>query len=311
MPTLQKTHTEYYFDLPASIYYRTETPVSIRDLVDSLLSAEKITTRLPKLLIGLTGVEILRTELLVNEIQSGSIWEDFAIRTVFGSEEQMLLFADKIHEWAGDDPMSAGLAVVGSLILGGLVVYGAYKAKAFISGDSSKAANNVEIKNNTIISIGAEKFDMSPDDLVNLIQSSVGSSKAMAKEAVGVIKPAKLDPGASISFGGKGLDMPTLDHETIKKIPSDINIDPPKTSKEYFDVDLDVRGINRDGDNGWEALMPPIITRRVKLSFADGISHEDIDGKFEFRADVIVHYTPQGKGRIPTPCEIELVSLVE
>lgn len=248
----------------------------------------------------------LSTVLLVNEIQAGSIWEDFFVSVVFKNKEEMLKFGEYINSLAKENP----LETIGSVLIGSVIAFGIYKAIAWAKGDTSKDSYNVEIKDNTIIQIGSDVVNKSPEQFVKLIQASIGAPKSVAKEAVGVIKPAK-EENAEIAFGGKDLDSPYLSSELIKSAPSSINIESELSSQILYDVTLDVRKINRDGDNGWEAVMPPRITRRVKLSFGEDISHEDIDGKFEFRADVEIFYKPQGKDKIPTPFEIHLIRLVE
>ncbi|MGF6149017.1 Uncharacterised protein [Kingella potus] len=297
---------EHIYQLPASLYFRTDRPVQIGELVTSLQSLEKITARMPKLLGTIANVQVLRTELLVNEIQAGSIWEDFIVSVVFGNEEEMIKFSKYMNGVLREHPVE-----IGSILIGGMLVFGIYKAIAWAKGDSSKDANHIEIKNNTIIQIGAETVEKSPEQFVEIIKSTVGAHKSIAKEAVNVIAPAKKEKGSSISFGGKNEDLPTLDAGLIESVPGSLNIDPESSSRDFYDIDLNIRKLNRDGDTGWEALMPPHITRRLKLTFADGISHEDIDGKFEFRADVKVFYKPQGRSRTLTPYEIMLISLVE
>ena len=297
---------EYVYSLPVNLYFRTTTPIKIDELIVSLQSLEKLTARMPKMLGTLSGVNVLRTELLVNEIQAGSIWEDFFVAVVFKNKDEMIEFGKYINTLAKENP----LETIGSVLIGSVIAFGIYKAIAWAKGDTSKNSYNVEIKDNTIIQIGSDVVNKSPEQFVKLIQASIGAPKSVAKEAVGVIKPAK-EENAEIAFGGKDLDSPCLSSEFIKSAPSSINIESELSSQTLYDVTLDVRKINRDGDNGWEAVMPPRITRRVKLSFGEGISHEDIDGKFEFRADVEIFYKPQGKDKIPTPFEIHLIRLVE
>lgn len=299
-------YPEYDYQLPVHIYFRTSTPVKIDELIVSLQSLEKLTVRMPKLLGTLAGVKVLRTELLVNEIQTGSIWEDFAVNVIFGSKEEMEKFAKYINTLIKEHPMEA----IGSVLVGGLIVFGLYKAIAYVRGNTAKDAYNIEIKDNNIIQIGSDVVNQSPEQFVEIIQTAIGSKKSVAKEAIGVIAPAKSE-NVPISFGGKEMDAPSIESDVIKSAPSSINIDPEPSSQLLYDVNLDVRKINRDGNSGWEAVMPPRITRRVKLSFGDDISHEDIDGKFEFRADVEVFYRPQGKEKMPAPCEILLLKLVD
>jgi|GEM_PF-2347103 len=297
---------EHIYHLPVKIYFQTSEPIDIAELVESLQSLNKLTARMPKMLGKLSGTEISKTGLLVQEIQAGSIWEDFLVAIVFKNEAEMIKFGQYINQLAKEHP----LETIGSVLVGGLVVFGLYKAIAWAKGDTSKSSYHLEIKDSTIIQIGSDVVKKSPEQLTSLIQASIGSPKSLAKEAVGVVKPAKAE-NAAISFGGKSTDTPAINADLIRESPSSVNIDLEKTSYPLYDVNLDVRKINRDDDKGWEAVMLPRITRRVKLTFGEDISHLDIDGKFEFRADVEVFYKPQGKNQNPTPCEIRLIRLVE
>lgn len=310
MAALKKKNEEFYFDIPAVIYYRTPNPVPIRELVDSLTAVEKITWRLPKLLTLLGNQKVIKTELLVNEIQSGSLWEDFVIRAFFGSLAEMMAFADIFNDWIN----GAGVmepSILGGALLGAVVTYGAIKAKAIWQGKTAKNANHIEIKNNVVIAASAEQLGVTAEAFSDILQQSLGASRALANESIAVIKPARQKGASGISFGGKGTNIPELSSSEIRGIPVELDNEDRLTQRQHFDVDLDIRRINRDGEQGWEAVMPPHITRRLPLRFGEGVSYLDLDGKYEVRADVIVHLKPAGKSGVPTPFEIELIGLVE
>lgn len=65
--------SEFTFTTRHQVYYSTREAVPVADIVDALLGLDRLVKMTPKALSALTGVEILKAEVFVEEIESGSL----------------------------------------------------------------------------------------------------------------------------------------------------------------------------------------------------------------------------------------------
>lgn len=292
-------------DLSHRFHYSNREPVPIADVASSLVALERILLRVPKVLTLVTGVQIDGVEIYIEDIRSGSLIEDIAIRLLFKDQDGMNAFLDKIREGVGQRKVIRNV-LVGSAIMG-VLGYGLYSATKATS--TPAAAQSVQISNNVIINIGAEQAGMKPEQLQSIIEAAVSDKKANARDAIEFVKPAKLDPAATISMEGK--TVLAIPNETIKVVPSSLILDDSPTEKAYLDVDLQIRATNLDSrSSGWAALIPGLVDRRVKLVLAEGVDARQVAGRFGVRADIILHSRAQGASKEIKPYQITITRLV-
>ena len=123
-----------------------------------------------------------------------------------------------------------------------------------------------------------------------------------------VLKPARLDPEASLRFDGN--DALQISPEAIKATPAMLEVEADETSERLLDVDLQIRATNLDHPTrGWAALIPGRVDRRVRMELDDGVSPRDVAGRFQVRADATVHYKrpPSGKKYVPAIIQVHRV----
>lgn len=300
---------EYALFVEHEVKYTNENPVPVRDVVAALLALEKISgTYLPRTLNALVGVEVKRAEILVEGIEHGSLIEKVLVKLVFGDEEHMNEFLDKIRDGQIMDALRAlsggnrvNIPRVG-VLLGVLVALGVGYALVSKDGDTHPAVN--------VIIIGAESYERSPEAFVDIVNAAVGhDKKKLAQNAADFIAPAKADPkGAVVLDGNSKL---SFDHKIVQAMPRQVSPEPYESQTEYKDVDLEIRASDRDkSSTGWAGVVRDLFDRRVKLVLAPAVSAHDLANKFHVRADVIVVSRPDPKGNTLQPVQIYVERII-
>ncbi|WP_141113224.1 hypothetical protein [Chromobacterium haemolyticum] len=299
-------NSAFCLEVSHRVYYSNEGPVPIPEIASSLLALERILHRLPRVLSEVTSVPVQGLEVYIEDIKAGSLLEDVALKIFFKDQQELDAFLGKIREKLGTNKVARN-TLIGALILS-IIGYGLYLG-ATATG-SSKAATTINVHNNVIINIGAEQANMAPEQLAKIIESAVTDKKANAKDAIEFVRPAKRDASATITVEDQALLV--MPKEVIQQSPSSLEIEEHPVEQEHKDVDLNIRATNLDSQSqGWAALIPGLIDKRIKLVLADGVDPKQVAGKFRIRANVLVHSKPQGKKKEMQPYQITLLALVE
>lgn len=282
------------------VKYTNAEAIPVRDVVTALLALERISSQfLPRTLNALAGVEVKHAELLVEGFEHGSLKEKVLIKLVFGDEAKLNDFLEKLHEGRVREAwqMLPGghkvkLAIVGTTVAVLLAVGTMYVLKP--------AAPAVDI---TIIQVGAEAYNKSPDQVVEIVRAAVGvDSKKLAQETAHFMAPAKNDPAGTIVLDGNA--KLTIPADTVRAMPREVAADPYESTIEYKDVDLEIRASDRDSSaRGWAGVVRDLFDRRVKLVLADGIEAHSLANRFHVRADVVVTSRPDKAGKL-VPAQI-------
>lgn len=298
--------SEFVLEIAHRVHYSNRDPIPIAEIASSLVALEKIIQRSRLTMSAITNIPVDRIDVYVQDIKSGSLTDDLIVLLTFGSKENMEAFLKKIHGTLEKHKVVKN-ALLGAIFMG-VAGYGVYSAvKAMGSADEAHA---VSVSNNVIINIAATESGIAPAQIEKIIAATISDKKANAHDAIEFVKPAKRDPSASISFDDSAALSITTD--TIAKTPTSLKIDAASTDKFIPDVDLQIRATNLDSnDTGWAGLIPPLVTKRLRLVLGDGIAPKDVAGKFIVRADVIVHLKPQGEKKSLKPYQITLVRIIE
>ena len=292
--------------LSHEIYYSNKNEIPIREVVESLLALERIIKRTPAVLSALTEISIDGVEVYVDELQSGSLFEKIAINLFFKDEADLDAFLAKIREKLGEHKVARNVligAIIASLLGTGLF----YAAKSM----NPQGVPSIQANNNIILNIGADEARLPRESLQAIIEAAVGPyKKELARDAVKVIKPAQSDTSARIVMDGN--EMLVMTPEVIKATPPKVDMDDLVSTKEYKDVDLQIRATNLDSaTQGWAGLIPGLIDRRIRLELADGVDRRDIAGHFQIRADVTIHYRMDKKAKQQAPKLIVVQAVIK
>lgn len=287
------------------IYFSTRNEVPIADVVASLQAFEKIVRQLPQVLTGLTGAEIEDIQVFMDELESGSLFERYLLKLVFKDEQELEKFLASIREKLKEKPVIRNV-VIGSAIAG-LVGYGLYVGAQVVR--SPEAAKTIQANNNVIINIGAGELNMTPEQFTAVVQAAVRDKKALAKDSIKLMAPARTDKGSTVTFDGN--DHLVIQKETIQAAPSNIDIPQDQLEEKFPDVDLHIRATNLDSTTqGWAGLIPGVVDRRIPIELAEGVDPKEVASRFKVRADVTVVYEPKGKAKKLTAIRIIVTGLI-
>lgn len=296
--------TDFVFSTTHHVYYSNRQPVPIKEIVESLLGLEQVVKMSPRVLQGLTGIEVDRAEVFVEHLETGSLAETVLIKLFFKSEDDLNAFLDKVRGKL-EKPMARNL-LIGS-VLTALVGYGAYLAASTQKGATT---TTITANNNVIINLGAGQVDLTPEAFKAIVEAAVTDRKELAKSAVKILKPARLDSQASITFDES--DGLRFSPEVVRATPKTVDIEVQKKVEDLLDVDLEIRATNLDSPkNGWAALLPGKIDRRIKLELAEGVSPLDVAGKLKVRADISIYYALDKDGVRLVPHHILLRGVIK
>lgn len=310
----------YYVLVEHAVTYTNRDPLPVADVIEMLRGLADISSRfLPRTLNELLdGNDVIGAELYVEGFEEGSFITQALTKLFFRSEQDVLDFCEKLNAGeyrealrvayqalpGGDKPVGKIAGV--SIIVAALVGAGAYYA----AHDDPQAQVQINANNNTIIAIGAESYNVSPEDFARVLEVAIGADKKrLAGDAAKVLAPAKHDPDAAVQIAGQNglVFTPT----TVQATPTHPEFGTYEFDQHVPDVDLEIRATDRDSSKrGWGGVIPGLVDRRVRLILADGISIADLADKFVVRADVTVHYSKPEKSGIHKPVAITVERLV-
>ncbi len=282
------------------IYYSNKDHLPLSDVAESLLALEKLIKQSPQTIEKFfPGLKIYDIEVYLNELQSGSLWEDVIVKFIFGNQEKFDEVITSTREKIGlkylvDRPKLLSAILMAMLLAGG------YKALTANPNSSQQSIQNIQINNNIVIQAGAEIAEMPPSDFQLIIEEGVNRNNSIVKNAIKFIKPAKRDPSASITFD----ETPNLSisPETVAAMPGYLEDEVPEESiEEYHSVEVIIRATDLDHKRtGWGAVIPTIGERRTRLQLDPTINAEVLIERRKVTGDVtaVFRYTEEGE-KIP------------
>lgn len=276
--------SSFIFSSAHEIYFSTRNPVPIAQIAESLLALERIVKIAPKVLEGLTQIDIRDVEVYVDTIESGSLLEKVIIKLIFKTEEALDAFLDRTGENIRKPGMPRNILI--GTVLAALIGYGAWLAAKVgnPAGQTTITANN-----NTIINLGAGQVDLTPEAFRAIVAAAVADKKDLAQNAVKIFHAARSDSQGSIVIDGNAAT--SFPHEVIVATPQKVEVEKQEKVEHLRDVDLQIRATDLDSINrGWAAVLPGKIDRRVRLKLDPGIRPSEIADKFSVRADVSIYY---------------------
>lgn len=266
--------------------YTTKEPISIPEIVDALLGLERIIQRTPDVLETLfPNTKITNVNVLLANLESGSLIEDIIVKFVFGKQEDFDDFIKKVREKCQMDKLKDNKVLLTSIIVS-LILTGGYYAVKKSGGDPQKLYQ-IEANNNTIINIGAGMVEMSPELFKSIIETTIKKDTNLATDAIHIIKPAKKTESAEIIFDN--IQDLKVTKNTVSSIPSYLYQE--DEDAEHFedlkDVFLEIRAMDLDRKRqGWAAVVPAYSKERAKLQIDAIINLESLKGKSKLKGDV-------------------------
>lgn len=288
MSNTSKENFEFVYQATHRVYYSTEKHIPIKDVIIALQGLEGLLKPLPKLMQGLTGIEVNGCEFLVEKIEAGSLLEDIVIRFFFKDKENLDAFVDKLSE------NKAVKTTIITVAITGLVGYGLHLAM----GDSP--APQINATNSTIIQNGSGQLNIHPDVLKALIRESVVDKKSLAESSLKIINPARTDKNANIEFD----DSLIISHAAVSEAPKKIEMEANERLEEFKQVVLTLRAANLDSKkSGWAGRLG-VREERLPIELDPAVSEADIFGRVTVIVDAALIYKEKGKSRELRPSRI-------
>ena len=291
------------------IFYSNKGLIPAKDIAESIIALDYLIQQVPAVINALFPDEkISGIAFYIEELETGSLIEDIFVKFVFGSQARLDETIASVRELIGlEKTMSNPLIFSAILIAIALTGAGYYLGSS--PDDTSKKAT-IEANNNTIINIGAGMMSMEAEEFRAIIEGAIGDKNKLAKNAVKFVKPATLDPNASITFG----DTPALQiqNDTINAMPRYIaEQEEEETLEDFNSAELEVRATDLDSaKRGWGAVIPAISPKRAKLQLDPSIDNEKLIKARHVTANVTVLFVKDRDGS-KRPKQIFLREIVE
>jgi hypothetical protein len=270
------------------IYYSNKELVPLKEIADSLLALEYIIKQSPKILEEIfPGTKISNVDVFINELKSDSIWEDLVVKFIFGDQKKLDVFITEARDKLGIEEMLDNPDIFSVIILALILSGGAYYLGKKLN---AKDKATIQANNNVIIQIGAGLVDLSAENLQTIINNAVEEKDKdkLAKAAMQLVKPAKLDPEATITFNNN--PELRMSNDSVRAMPSISTITEDNNIIEDFNsIELEIRATDLDSfKTGWAVVIPSIYAKRVKLQIDPAIDRDSLDNIRSLKADISV-----------------------
>lgn len=275
---------EYSVAMPLRLYFKTDEPVAIKEVADSLVAMEKLAKRIPIMLSQLSGIEIDTHQLSVERIESGSLLEALVLMVFLSTSDQQAALFKFLEQHPMGKPLKYGLAGLFALLL---ISEGYHLVTDFLEEDAPSIQGN----HNTIITITADEMDVSEEALREALAfASGGNRKELARSALDVARPIAGHADASIHAEGAGSPI-SIPPEAVSEIPFEADLNAQEHDIDYENTLVQIRALDRDKtDSGWWGIMPVIGDKRLRLHFTDDVDADSITHRPDVHVDATVTY---------------------
>jgi len=267
----------------------------IEDVAESLLALKGLIENIPDILEKtIPGLCIRSTSIYINEITTGSLWEDFVVKFIWGTQESLDNDIYSLRQNLKIDKLVENKKLL-SCILVSLILAGGIALLNKCNGNDDKK-KILQKNQEEVIHAGAEILNITPEEFKQAITNVADKNAKLQKNAASAVKPAKNDSEASLTFG-KELNI-KIENSSVKAMPL------PSTDDEDEEIIEDRRAVEiliRDTDldstkKGWAGVVESISPRRAKIQLDPHIKPEDLLGKKSICADITIIYKYNDKG---------------
>jgi len=125
-------------------------------------------------------------------------------------------------------------------------------------------------------------------------------NKKLARNAVMYCSPAKHENNVTMTLLSSGIEIPPSILNEIPTVQELRKAQNTLTVKYFENVDVDIRGTDRDKrSEGWRAIVPCISEDRVKLVPPPVINLEEFSHLEHIKGDIYAYFTKRGNMNIP------------
>ncbi|WP_114765547.1 hypothetical protein [Vibrio rhodolitus] len=288
-----------YQEVSQRIYYSNKEYVPVGEIARSLIAFESLVKQAPEVLEALfPDAKIIDVEVFIKELRSDSIWEDLVVKLIFGNQQRFDECIENTRQKLGiEQIMNKNPNFLSAVLVAMILSGGAYYLGRSSTSSDKEAKATVEANNNTIIQIGAGMVDMSAEEFTNIVISAIKDKEKLAENSLNVVKPAKLDPNATITFNEDSSIQ--ISNASVRAMPEYKS--KPEVAEDviedFHDVRLEIRAIDLDSTKrGWAVVAPSLHKRRVKLQLDPTIKPMDLKNKLSINGHITVVWGADSQG---------------
>lgn len=264
-------------ELRQSIYYSNKNWVPVSDVASSLIALDSLIKQTPDVLEAFfPGTQIHNIEVFIDELKSDSVFEELVIKVLFGDQQHLDKLIEDIRAKVGMDKIMKNYPDFISVLVLAMVFAGVGYWLANDSNAKPEQKATIEANNNTIINIGAGMIGVEAEEFQAMLLGAVKDKDELAKNAINVVKPAKQDPEASITFNENS--KLSISASSISAMPNHVPDKEDEQSIEDFpNIQLEIRATDLDSTKkGWAVSVPELKAKRVKLQIDPHIDAETL-----------------------------------
>lgn len=296
-------------NLPLSIVYDTQGVTPIQDVIEALRAADFLSqdaiSLLPSLIDGLSVEECSLNVRVIS--QESPLRELFLVALIVTFQDDLSSEVPPMLEDMLKVTISEQYDSIVTLVFMIVPFYGA----SFAKDAALKAIENhkprkmlAELTDQLCAETGKTK-----DEIEAILEARFAKPSAI-KRLVGQSKkfflPSHRDQNAPILIDRKGIDQ-----ETVRDVPYTSANDKDSDFDKYKpmdNVELEIHATDRDKSaTGWAAVAPMIGERRLKMKLIDPVSPDQIWGRDNVSADIVLVSKLTSDGY--QPFEIHLTAL--
>lgn len=283
----------YSYSLKEQIKIETDQAIEVAELIKHLQALEKVAKQSNKTFSALTNSEVISVDLLIEEIEHGSLWEDIVLKLTFKDQQNLDQFLETSRNWIIDNPMTATTIGLGGIVLGGLIAFGISRLKKKMTKEGTDTVIN---NYGTIIQNGAGVLNIGEDVFKNALEQTEDKTK-LAQNAQKFAQMAKSPTGAgSITFGNpeveNALEIPA---NVVSHIPlvNEPEVSEDKTTR-FENITLQIRSLDRDKYTGWVGYIEGAFTQRLPIEIPLTIDLNVLAKQEAVKATVTLVYREKG-----------------
>lgn len=283
----------YSYSLKEQIKIETDQAIEVSALIKHLQALEKVAKQSNKTFSALTNSEVISVELLIEEIEHGSLWEDIVLKLTFKDQQNLDQFLEASRNWIIENPMTATTIGLGGIVLGGLIALGFSRLKK----NTTEEGDRVIINNyGTIIQNGAGALNIGEAEFKKALEKTEDKAK-LAQNAQKFAQMAKSPTGAgSITFGNpeaeNALEIPS---NVVSHIPLYNEPEPSEDKTTTFEnITLQIRSLDRDKYTGWLGYIEGAFIQRLPLEIPINTDLNVLSKQEAVKATVTLVYREKG-----------------
>ena len=296
------------YRLPHEIFYEIKEPITVEDVIESLLGTRNLLVEIGPLLEAcIPGLKVDRIEVSIKEVSESSLKELYWIAIFGGFQPELDKEVPNMIEELTGITLAHSYHAVTSVLFLLMLFYGVDYAYKRIS--KIVEGTYIQTQLDGLIAEVATKFKIPEDRLRKVLDERYGKDRLrpLVKASLRVFRPSKQHGNAAMRIGGRRIEP-----RVVAEVPGDaqaLDLEEPPQTRNLTDVEIELHAQDLDHNrHGWAAVVPSVSKQRARLELYPPIRPIDIYTLPKVRGDVIAVFKEGAKGQ-QVPAQYLLVRL--